>query len=114
MGEIGDTWRITGSDVICLEGNGARPSHRGDGYSVGGAMYTLNGTEVHCVCYGIGGYHSNSWKSPNPHSGVYLADTSRTLDAINCGYPACNQGGIAIVEVLKPGASSERCEDKDR
>jgi DNA (cytosine-5)-methyltransferase 1 len=36
--------------------------------------------------------------SSNPHSGVYIADTARTLDAMNCGYPGCNQGGIAVVE----------------
>jgi hypothetical protein len=36
-------------------------------------------------------------KSSNPHSGVYVADTSRTLD-LNGGNPACNQGGTAVVE----------------
>ena len=35
-------------------------------------------------------------KSSNPHSGIYEADTSKTLD-LNCGNPACNQGGIAVV-----------------
>ena len=49
------------------------------------------------VCYGISSYDSNSMKSDNPHSGVYEAETSRTLDA-NGGNPSCNQGGIAIVE----------------
>ena len=91
----------TNKEIICIEGNGIRPSHQGNGFSGGGIMYTLNSTEVHCVCYGIGSYHSNSWKSDNPHSGVYVAETSRTLDAINCGYPACNQGGIAVVEIHK-------------
>ena len=55
-------------------------------------MYTLNGTEVHAVCYGISAYDSNAMKSSNPHSGVYVAETSRTLD-LNGGNPACNQGG---------------------
>ena len=41
----------TRPDIVCLEGNGARPSHRGIGFSEGGVMYTLNGTEVHAVCY---------------------------------------------------------------
>ena len=50
------------------------------------------------VTYGICSYHSNSMKSDNPHSGIYVADTSRTLDALNCGYPGCNQGGMAVVE----------------
>ena len=49
------------------------------------------------VCYGISSYDSNSMKSSNPHSGIYEADTSRTLDA-NGGNPTCNQGGIAVVE----------------
>ena len=50
------------------------------------------------VTYGIGSYHSNAMKSDNPHSGIYEADTSRTLDALNCGYPGCNQGGMAVVQ----------------
>ena len=49
------------------------------------------------TAYGISAYESNSMKSSNPHSGIYKADTSRTLD-LNGGNPACNQGGIAIVE----------------
>ena len=64
----------------------------------GGVMYTLNSTEVHAVCYGICGYHSNSMKSDNPHSGFYIADTSRTLD-LNGGNPSCNQGGVCVVEI---------------
>ena len=46
--------------------------------------------------FGISAYDSNSMKSSNPHSGIYEADTSRTLDN-NGGSPACNQGGVAIV-----------------
>lgn len=56
------------------------------------------GPSVIQTVYGIGSYHSNAWKSDNPHSGIYEADTAKTLDALNCGYPACNQGGMAIVE----------------
>lgn len=47
--------------------------------------------------YNIGSYHSNAWKSDNPNSGVYETEVSKTLDALNCGYPACNQGGTAVV-----------------
>ena len=49
------------------------------------------------VAYGICSYASNSMMSCNPHSGIYEADTSRTLD-LNGGNPACNQGGIAVVQ----------------
>lgn len=48
-------------------------------------------------CYGICSYDSNAMKSSNPHSGIYEADTSRTLD-LNGGSPACNQGGMCVVE----------------
>ena len=51
------------------------------------------------IAYGISAYESNSMKSSNPHSGIYKANTSRTLD-LNGGNPACNQGGIAIVEKM--------------
>ena len=47
--------------------------------------------------FGISSYDSNAMKSSNPHSGIYEAETSRTLD-LNGGNPACNQGGIAVVE----------------
>jgi len=47
--------------------------------------------------FGICSDKSNSMLSNNPHSGVYEAETARTLDA-NGGNPGCNQGGIAVVE----------------
>ena len=49
------------------------------------------------VCYGISPYESNSMKSDNPHSGIYEAKTTRTLD-VNGGNPACNQGGMIVLE----------------
>ena len=70
-------------------------------------MYTLNATEVHCVAYIISSYDSNAMKSKNPHSGIYLGETARTLDATSCGYPACNQGGVLIVEIHNTGTSPE-------
>lgn len=59
--------------------------------------YTLNEIDRHAVCYGISAYDSNAMKSSNPHSGVYVAETSRTLD-LNGGNPACNQGGVLVLE----------------
>lgn len=35
-------------------------------------------------------------KSKNPNSGIYEADSSRTLD-LNGGNPNCNQGGMVVV-----------------
>ena len=48
------------------------------------------------IVYGLCSYESNSMKSSNPHSGIYKADTARTLD-INGGSPACNQGGMLVL-----------------
>ncbi len=56
--------------------------------------------------YGIGSYDSNGMKSPNPPSGIYEADTTRTLD-LNGGSPACNQGGIAVVFPLEGNGQRE-------
>ena len=39
--------------MAVVEGNGSRPSHKGDGYKEGDVMYTLNATEEHAVAYGI-------------------------------------------------------------
>lgn len=47
--------------------------------------------------FGICSKDSNAMKSDNPHSGIYEAETARTIDA-NGGNPSCNQGGIAVVE----------------
>jgi DNA (cytosine-5)-methyltransferase 1 len=46
--------------------------------------------------FGISFKDSNAMKSDNPHSGIYEAETARTLDG-NGGTPSCNQGGIAVV-----------------
>lgn len=48
------------------------------------------------AAYGICSDKSNSMLSDNPHSGIYEAETSRTIDA-NGVNPGCNQGGIAVV-----------------
>ena len=48
-------------------------------------------------CYSIGAAFSEGMLSDNPHSGIYEADTARTLDQ-GGGNPSCNQGGIAVVE----------------
>ncbi|MCR5452643.1 MAG: hypothetical protein K6F00_08465, partial [Lachnospiraceae bacterium] len=49
------------------------------------------------VVYGLCSDNSNSMMSPNPNSGIYEADTTRTLDN-NGGNPACNQGGMMVVQ----------------
>jgi len=50
--------------------------------------------------YGLCSVNSNSMKSPNPNSGIYEANTTRTLDSQG-GNPFCNQGGMIIVESVQ-------------
>ncbi len=67
--------------------------------NAGGSQRMPDKDNFNCVLqpFGICSKDSNSMKSDNPHSGIYEADTSRTLDG-NGGNPSCNQGGIAVVE----------------
>ena len=85
---------------VCIQGSmiGRKDENgpQGDGINVD-KSFTLNTIDRHAVAYGICSYASNSMQSDNPHSGIYEADTARTLD-LNGGNPACNQGGICICE----------------
>ena len=60
MGAVNDPRSISRSNIVCLEGNGIRPSHRGDGYKKTGIMYTLNSTEVHGVAYEVCDFRTSS------------------------------------------------------
>ena len=62
--------------------------------------------------YGICSKASHAMMSDNPHSGIYEADTSRTLDT-GGGNPGCNQGGIAVVESYSIQGSMIGREDKN-
>ena len=96
--------------AYCIQGNcidrADTAGCNGKGWTEG-VSYTLNTIDRPAVlpfepkAFGICSYSSNSMKSSNPHSGIYEADTSRTLD-LNCGNPTCNQGGIAVVNPFVP------------
>ena len=77
-GAAGASYAIQGSMIGRADQNGPQ----GDGVNVD-VSFTLNTIDRHAVAC-------------NPKSGVYVADTSRTLD-LNGGNPACNQGGMAVV-----------------
>ena len=88
--------------------SGEHPSCNWDGeqtaptlttHNAGGNQRMPDKNHFNCVlqAYGISSNDSNAMKSPNPHSGIYEADTSRTIDA-NGGNPGCNQGGIIVIE----------------
>ena len=52
------------------------------------------------LVFGMSADQSNAMLSDNPHSGIYEAETSRTLDC-NGGSPCCNQGGMMVVTPLQ-------------
>lgn len=58
-------------------------------------------------CYIIGADASGGMTSKNPEAGIYKTDLSRTLD-LNGGNPACNQGGMIIVDPVKAYAADVR------
>lgn len=68
MGEVSDIGSKPRPNIVCLEGNGSRPSHSGDGWRESGVMYTLNGTEVHAVCF-----VSNFKADGSPGGGISFA-----------------------------------------
>jgi DNA (cytosine-5)-methyltransferase 1 len=98
---------IDGANSSCLnpwdtqqarifEENGTAPTLAG---ADGGGGRNPAGLIMKQTVYGICADHSNSMLSDNPQSGVYEADTSRTLDT-NGGNPACNQGGMVVAAFM--------------
>ena len=113
----GEAWQGTAGDVESGIGDAipintmiaTRDKQLGErtGFGIdesGAPAYTISAAHEHAVAYVICSYESNSMKSDNPQSGIYEADTSRTLDN-NGGNPACNQGGIAVVCLNDQGGS---------
>ena len=103
--------------VNCIQGSmiGRADEHGPQGSGINeDVCFTLNTVDRHAISalidrtpipYGISSYDSNAMKSENPRSGIYEADTSRTLDQSG-GNPSCNQGGIAVVCVDMGGGKS--------
>ena len=58
------------------------------------------------LVFGISADKSNAMLSDNPHSGIYEAETSRTLDC-NGGSPCCNQGGMMVIEPVYVATTGE-------
>ena len=109
----GETWQGTAEDPSrCADGTsytlkirgGVETDSHGRGAGKGALVQKeLSGTlgvtqdQTLVKVYGMSPFESNAMKSSNPESGIYEAETSRTLD-LNGGNPACNQGGMMVVE----------------
>lgn len=71
-------------NVVAIEGNGTRESHRGDGYKESEKMYTLNTVEQHAVAYGISSqqavcYDGSTITCPTNGSNPRVGDACHTL-----------------------------------
>ena len=89
----------TNSNAVCIQGSMIGRSDnagpQGDGVN-DNVSFTLNTSDRHAVAFGITAQSSNSMKSSNPNSGIYEAETSKTIETSGLN-PTCNQGGIAVV-----------------
>lgn len=81
--------------IVCVDKMGCK-SEMVTEANVSNSLDNADSKHPQVVCYGISAYNCNAMKSSNPHSGIYEATTSRTLD-LNGGNPACNQGGMIVV-----------------
>lgn len=52
--------QISSSQMVAIEGNGSRPSHRGEGFCESDVSYTLNTLERHSVAYSQDAYDKYS------------------------------------------------------
>ena len=97
MGMGGNNVPLVMADACNWDGEQVAPTLTA--HNAGGNQRMPDKNHFNCVieAYGICSKDSNSMKSDNPHSGIYKAETSRTLDA-NGGNPSCNQGGTIVIE----------------
>ena len=87
-----------GMAVVALEGNGARPSHHGDGFKEGDTMYTLNSVEQHAVAYSMttGSFPNVAKEKTPPFLARDFKDaTVVTEPSFGIGRDAFNQGANA-------------------
>lgn len=96
---------VNDQSVFVPFSKGTRPHNKDEGQKweqaeTANTLNTFDTGENRCnelavKAYGICSQASNAMQSDNPHSGIYEAETARTLDA-GGGNPTCNQGGIAV------------------
>lgn len=98
MGGNNQPFVVSGEQLSC-NWDGQQTAPTLTAHNAGGNQRMPDKNHFNCVlqAFGISSKDSNAMKSNNPHSGIYKADTSRTIDG-NGGNPGCNQGGIAVVE----------------
>lgn len=99
-----------GIAVVAIEGNGTRPSHRGNGYSEENVSYTLNATEVHAIAFAKksatlsandGPKGPSSQQLGNPEEN-FMASPAYGIDRATYNMGQNAQFGLAIEEEVEP------------
>ena len=81
--------------IAVIEGNGSRPSHKGDGYKESDIMYTLNATEQHAVAFADVHATLSANDGPKGPSSQMMKDPEENFvgePSYGIGRPAMNQG----------------------
>lgn len=81
--------------IAVIEGNGTRPSHKGDGYKESDIMYTLNATEQHAVAFADVHATLSANDGPKGPSSQMMKTPEENFvgePAYGIGRPAMNQG----------------------
>jgi DNA (cytosine-5)-methyltransferase 1 len=81
--------------IAVIEGNGTRPSHKGDGYKESDVMYTLNATEQHAVAFADVHATLSANDGPKGPSSQMMGNPHENFvgePAYGIGRPAMNQG----------------------
>lgn len=81
--------------IAVIEGNGTRPSHKGDGYKESDVMYTLNATEQHAVAFADVHATLSANDEPKGPSSQMMGNPEENFVAepsFGIGRPAMNQG----------------------
>ena len=96
--------------IAVVEGNGSRPSHKGDGYKESDVMYTLNATEQHAVAFAERAAALSAADGPKGPSSQMLSNPEENFVAepvYGIDRAAFNQGrnvlyGFAVEEEIEP------------
>ena len=88
--------------VVAIEGNGMRPSHKGNGINISDIQYTLNTTEVHAVGY----MEKNSEKKDCETLCVQTANTGSNGSNLSCDISATLAKNNTLAVAYRDGHDS--------
>lgn len=91
------------ANTVCVEGNGSRESHLGDGYKESDIMYTLNTVEQHAVAYRKQGHPQTA----DQGQGWEEAEVNDTLNSFDIG--ESRTPTVIVSKAVESNAQDARC-----